>query len=84
MLATLDLAPPDSELGRYPLRVGDPLELETPCPRLRADVREPEIPERLRLAKSPPLAIPGGEPPELDQPRLLGRQLQVELREPAA
>ena len=29
-------------------------------------------------------AIPGGEPPELDQPRLLGRQLQVELRKPSA
>ena len=42
MLATLDLAPQDSELGRYPLRVGDPLELKTPCPRLRADVREAE------------------------------------------
>ena len=26
----------------------------------------------------------GGEPAELDQARLLGRQLQVELREPAA
>ena len=84
MLATLDLAPQDSKLGRYPLRVGDPLELESPHPRLRADVREAKKPERLRLAKTPPLAIPGSEPPELDQPRLLGRQLQVELREPAA
>ena len=45
MLATLDLAPQDSELGRYPLRVSDPLELETPCPRLPADVREAKKPE---------------------------------------
>ena len=30
------------------------------------------------------LSVLGGEPPELDQPRLLFRQLQVELREPLA
>src|SRR5512144_862595 len=84
MLASLDLAPEDSELGRYPLRVGDPLELEAPAPGLPADVREAEEAKRLRLAQAPPLAIPGGKPPELDQPRLLGRQLQVELREPSA
>jgi hypothetical protein len=29
------------------------------------------------------LTLLGGEPPEPDQPRLLGRELQAELREPA-
>ena len=47
-------------------------------------MREAEKPESLRLAESSRLAIPSGEPPELDKPRLLGVQLQVELREPAA
>jgi hypothetical protein len=47
-------------------------------------VREAEKGERLRLAKTPRLPIPGGEPPELDQPCLLGIQLQAELRDPAA
>ena len=84
MLAALDLAPEDSELGRYPLRVGNPLELEAPAPGLPANMREAEEAKRLRLAQVPPLTIPGGKPPELDQPRLLGRQLQVELREPSA
>src|ERR1019366_1055743 len=40
--------------------------------------------ERLRLAKPTRCAIPDGVPPELDQPRLLGVQLQPELREPVA
>jgi len=47
-------------------------------------VREAEKAERLRLAEPARLAIPRGEPPEFDQPRLLGIQFQVELREPAA
>ena len=47
-------------------------------------MREAEKPERFRLAESARLAITSGEPPELDKPRLLGVQLQVELREPAA
>ena len=47
-------------------------------------MREAQEPERLRLAESLLLPALGGEPAELDQPRFLGRQLQVELREPAA
>ena len=47
-------------------------------------MREPEKVERLGLWETPRLAIPGGVPPELDQPRLLVRQFQVELREPVA
>src|SRR5438309_10980367 len=53
-------------------------------PRLPADMREPKELERLRLAEPTRCAIPGGVPPELDQPRLLGVQLQTEFREPVA
>jgi hypothetical protein len=45
-------------------------------------VREAEEVERLRLAEAPGCPVTGGEPPELDQPGLLGMQLQVELRKP--
>src|ERR1700677_2337491 len=80
----LDLAFQRPELGSHPFRVGNPLQLETPCLGLRADMREAKELERLRLANSSPLAVRGGVPPELDQPRLLGVQLQGELGEPAA
>src|SRR5258705_606155 len=53
-------------------------------PRLPADMREPKELERLRLAEPTRCAIPGGVPAELDQPRLLGVQLQTEFREPVA
>ena len=36
------------------------------------------------LPRPPPLAVQGGEPPELDQPRLVDVQLQAEPREPLA
>jgi len=44
-------------------------------------VREPQKLERFRLADAPALPVAGGVPSELDQPGLLGRQLQPELRE---
>ena len=47
-------------------------------------MREAQEPERLRAAKPTRPSIRRGEPPELDQPRLLGVELQGELREPAA
>ena len=47
-------------------------------------MREAQEPERLRLAETPLCPLLGGEPPEPDQPRLLGVQLQAELREPVA
>ena len=47
-------------------------------------MREAQKPERLRLTETPLLALLGGEPPEPDQSRLLGVQLQRELREPVA
>ena len=84
MLASLDLAFEGVELGPHPLRVGDPLELETSRPGFPACVREAKKAKRLRLAKTPRLPSLGGVPSELDQARLLGVQLQVELREPFA
>jgi len=78
------IAPQGAQLRPRPLRVGDPLELETPPPVLPANVGEAQEPERLRLAESPLLTLLGGKPPEPDQPRLLGVQLQGELREPVA
>jgi hypothetical protein len=47
-------------------------------------VREAQKRERLRSPETPRAAVRGGAAPELDQPRLLGRQLQRELREPVA
>ena len=47
-------------------------------------MRETEELERLRLAEATRCTIPSGVPSELDQPRLLGMQLQAELREPFA
>ena len=71
-------------LARIRFEIGDPLELETPAPGLPADVREAQEVERLRLPEATRLPSLGGEPPELDQPRLVGVQLQAELREPLA
>jgi len=47
-------------------------------------MREAEKLERLRLAEPTSLAVTGGVPSELDQARLLGIQIQTELREPVA
>src|SRR6516165_8890469 len=79
MPTSLDLILEHAELGPHPLRVGHPLQLEMPVPVLPARVREAQEAKRLRPAKAtrpPPL---GGEPAELDQPRFLGIQFQVEL-----
>ena len=58
--------------------------LNRPCLVLRTDVRETQELERLRLPVAAALPVAGGEPPELDQPRLVRMQLQAELREPVA
>jgi len=47
-------------------------------------VREAEEVEGRRLPVAPAVVIRGGEPPELDQPGLLGVQLQAEPRESLA
>src|SRR2546428_605784 len=72
------------QLRPHPFRDRDTPHPEAPVPHLRADVREAEEVERLRFPGAPLLPVRGGEPPELDQPRLAGMQLQPELREPLA
>ena len=72
------------QLGPHPLRDRDAPHPEAPVPHLRADMREAEEVERLGFPGAPLLPVRGGEPPELDQPRLAGVQLQPELREPLA
>jgi hypothetical protein len=70
------------QLRPQPLRSGDALEPEAPVSPLPADVREAEKVERLRLGESPFRSVLRCIAPELDQPGLLGMQLQVELRKP--
>src|SRR5262245_45488737 len=72
------------QLGPRPLRHRLPLEREAPGSGLPADVREAQAVERLRLAETTLRPVRSGVPPELDQPRLLGLQLQPELHEPLA
>src|SRR5712691_11401199 len=76
----LDLA----QFGPHPLRARDALEHEASVSVLPADVREAQKLERLRPTETPRSPSLGGEPSELDQARLLGRQFQRELREPVA
>src|SRR6266498_5242500 len=85
----LVLAPPQlvldlCQLCPHPFRDRDTPHPETPVSPRRADMREAEEVERLRSPGTPLLPVHGGEPPELDQPRLAGMQLQPELREPLA
>jgi len=75
----LDLA----QLGLQSLADSLPQHRETPvAPLLGTDVREAEKVERLRLAVPAPPALFGRERSELDQPRFLGVQFQLELAEP--
>jgi len=76
----LDLA----ELGSHPLFAGDAPQREPSAPPGRAQVREAEELKRLGLPEPTGFAVSGGEPSELDQPRLLGVQFQAERREPVA
>jgi hypothetical protein len=46
----------------------------------RADVHEPQKREGFGLSEPSPASVVGGEPPELDQPGLVLRQFQSELR----
>src|SRR4249920_2665088 len=71
------------QLGSHPLGDRDALDPEPSCPVRRADVREAQEVERLRFARTPPASLPGGMPPELEQPGLVRVQLQPEPREPS-
>jgi hypothetical protein len=72
------------ELGAHLLLARDPLELEPSVPVLRADMRETQELERLRLPIATRVASFGGVPSELDQPRFVRMQFQAEFREPLA
>src|SRR3989475_7905496 len=73
-----------AQLRLQPLPDRLPHHREPPVPLLPADVREAEEVERLRLPLAGSLSVSGREWPELQQPRLLGVQLQAELRQPLA
>jgi hypothetical protein len=84
MPASLELFLDRLQLRPHAFRDRDALDPKRSLPGLRTDVREPPKVERLRFAQIPPLTIPGGVPPELDQPRLVRVQSQPESREPLA
>src|SRR5664279_2275105 len=72
MPASLEFILDLSQLRPHPFRDRQPPHPEPPVPHRRANVRESEEVERLRFPLAPRLPIPGGEPPEFDQPRLVG------------
>src|SRR5689334_16837613 len=69
------------QFSPHPLGDRDALEHEAPVLALRAAMRESQEIERLRLAQTTARPVTGGEPPELDQPGLVGLKLQDERRE---
>jgi len=68
-LLQLRLQPRSHRLPQHP---------EPPHPGLPADMRESQEIEALGFPLAAPLSVVGGEPPELDEPRLLGMQRQAE------
>src|ERR1035437_3898697 len=64
------------ELRPDPFRVGLAPDPEPPVPRCRADVREPQEGERLRVPLTPCCPVAGGVPPEIDKPALAGCELR--------
>src|SRR5438552_736221 len=73
-----------AQLRLQPLPDRLPDHREPPVPLLPADVHEADEVERLRLPLVGAPSVLGREWPELQQPRLLGVQLQAELRQPLA
>src|SRR5262245_57482252 len=70
------------QLRTQPLAHRPPLHAEAPALTLPPTaVGEAQEVEGFRLARATLLPIPGGEPPELDQPRFLRMQVQAELPE---
>ena len=81
MQASLQLVLDCVQLRLHLLLARDALQLELSGPGLRADVREAQELERLRLRITTAGTVRGGVPPELDQPCLLLGHLQRELRQ---
>ena len=71
------------QLGSQTFGTREPQDHEFVLPSLPATMREPQEVEGLRLALSPAASVVPGEAPELDQPRLVGVQLQPELDQPS-
>src|SRR5208337_1210397 len=69
-----------SQLRPHLLRDRDSSEVEAPVPVLPTDMGKAEKVERLRLAETPDCPVVSGITPELDQPGLVGVQLEPELR----
>src|SRR5258708_37845104 len=70
------------ELGHHPLlRRFAPYDERSIFPALPTVVREAQKREGLRFSLSPLLSVSGGEPAELDQPRLFPMQFPAELRQ---
>jgi len=82
MLTPLELVFDRLQLGPHPLLDRVTSQPEAAALRPPAHMGEPQEVERLRLPNTPRRASLGGEPPELNQPGLVGMQLQPELREP--
>ena len=70
------------EFGSQAFGAGQPQDHEVTLPCLPAAMREPQEVEGLRFALSLAASVVPGEAPELDQPRLVGVQLQPELAQP--
>src|ERR671918_142039 len=81
MPASLELVLDLLQLGPQPFRDGVAFEPETSVLAFPAAGREAQEVECLRLAEAPCRSSLDGEPPELDQPGLVGMQFQPELRE---
>ena len=84
MSASLELVVDLGKFRPHPFRDGLALAPEPSSPRQPTDVGEAEEIERLGFPDAPSPPVPGGVPPELDQPGLVRMQLQTELREPLA
>ncbi len=70
------------QLGTQPLGTGHAQNHEPACPGFAATVREAQEVEGLRFALSCTASVVLGKAPELDQPCLVGMQLEPELLQP--
>ena len=70
------------EFGSQAFGTRQPQDHEVALPRVPAAMREPEEVEGLRFTLSRAASVLARKAPELDQPRLLGMQLQPELAQP--
>src|SRR5215471_9552248 len=83
MLPVLQLGLKGRELRNHPLLRRNAPNVKGPAAREPStEMREPQKRKGLRFSLATPLAIPDGEPPELDQTRLVRMQFQTEPYQP--